>query len=122
MKQTPGRTYKLRSPGVSDHAGYYTIVGGSEPVAFFFNSKEMKAFDWILTTMTSHSRQLRRGTKVEDVIKDMKESIGISNIIPDGSGLEVNSLVHHLGMIMEQHVIEENIATPITTGIVAGGN
>ena len=110
MNQIPNRTYKLRSPGVSDHAGYYTVVGGSEPVAFFFNSKEMKAFDWIMALMTSHSKQIRRGTKVAELIKDMKSSFGISYFIPDGSGRKVNSVVHHLGLILEQHVAEALVA------------
>ncbi len=103
------KTYKLKSPGISDHAGYFTIVGGASPVAFFFNSKEMKSFQWIIALMTAYSRTLRAGGSVEKVLHDMTHTFdpGGGYIIPDGSGRRVNSVVHHLGLILEQHVKEE---------------
>ena len=61
--------------------------------------------------MTSISRQLESGTPVENIIKDMKETFdpGGSYIIPDGSGREAHSVVHHLGLILEQHANTEAI-------------
>ncbi len=104
----PSKTYKFKSPGVSDHAGYFTVVGGVVPVAFFFNSKEMQSFQWITALMTAYSRQLEAGVGVGDVIADMKDTFdaGRPYIIPDGSGRKVNSVVHHLGLLLEQHVKE----------------
>ena len=99
-------TSKFRSPGISDHAGYFTIVGDiGKPEAFFINSKEMESFQWIIALMTSYSRQLQSGTPVAEIINDMKETFdpGGAYIIPDGSGREVHSVVHHLGLILEQH-------------------
>jgi hypothetical protein len=100
------KTYKLRAPQISDYAIYFTIVGEGTPVAFFVNSKEMKSFQWVTALMTSYSRQLKQGTPIEEVIHDMHETFDPAGkyVIPDGSGREVNSLVHHLGLILEQHV------------------
>lgn len=98
---TPSKTYKLRAPEMTVHAIYFTIAGDM----FFINSKEMESFQWISALMTSYSRQLKAGTDVVNVIKDMKETFdpnGKYNV-PDGSGREVNSLVHHLGLILEEH-------------------
>ena len=102
----PNKTYKFRSPGISEHAAYFTIVGDDKPEAFFINSKEMQSFQWIIALMTSYSRQLQAGTPIEDIINDMKETFdpGGSYIIPDGSGREVHSVVHHMGLLLEQHV------------------
>jgi len=46
-------TYKLETPGISDHAIYFTIAGQNKPEAFFINSKEMPNFQWILALMTA---------------------------------------------------------------------
>ena len=116
-KQFPGKTYKLRAPGVSEHAAYFTIAG-DPPEMFFFNSKEMESFQWITGKMTDMSRLLEEGKLLEDnglrkpglslekVIDDMKETFqpGGDYIIPDGTGRKVNSVVHHLGLILEQHI------------------
>lgn len=100
-----GATYKLRSPGISDHAAYFTIAG-EPPERFFFNSKEMESFQWIVGKMTDMSRMIEAGIPIEAVISDMKETFdpGGDYIIPDGSGRKVNSVVHHLGLILEQHI------------------
>ena len=101
------KTYKLRAPGISDHAIYFTIAG----IWLFINSKEMESFQWISALMTSFSRQLESGIPVENIIKDMKETFdpGGSYMIPDGSGREAHSVVHHLGLILEQHANTEAI-------------
>ena len=100
------KTYKLRAPGITNHAIYFTIVGNDKPEAFLINSKEMISFQWITALMTSYSKQLRNGTSVNEIINDMKQTFDPrgSYIIPDGTNREVNSVVHHLGLILEQHV------------------
>jgi len=107
---SPSTTYKFKSPGVSDHSGYFTIVGCPEPLSFFLNSKEMRSFQWVTALMTSWSRQLSAGVPVEEIIRDMKNTFhpGGSYVIPDGTGRMVNSVVHHLGLILEKHIKENH--------------
>jgi len=103
------RTYKLKAPDdISKSAIYFTIVGDTTPKMFFINSKDMQSFQWIIALMTSYSRLLRMGSPVENIINDMKETFdpGGSYIIPDGSGVKVSSIVHHLGLVLEKHVLE----------------
>lgn len=97
-------TYKVVTP-LSEHAIYFTVVGNPNPIAFFINSKEMESFQWITALMTSYSKQIKAGIELNDIINDMKETFDPSGsyIIPDGSGRKVNSIVHHLGLIIEQH-------------------
>lgn len=103
---TPDRTYKLEAPGVSEHAIYFTIVGEPDPVAFFIDSKEVSSFQWVTALMTSYSRQLKAGIPIADIVKDMCSTFDPNGryVIPDGSGREVNSVVHHLGLALERHV------------------
>jgi len=105
LNRFDGKTYKLRAPGISEHAAYFTIAG-NPPELFFLNSKEMESFQWIVALMTSYTRQLRVGIDIKTIIEDMKRTFdpGGAYIIPDGSGRQVNSLVHHLGLILEQHI------------------
>lgn len=105
----PSRTYKFRVPGENEQTGYFTIVGEGTPEAFFLNSKEMRSFQWITALMTSYSRQLSCGACIEQIIKDMKETFDPNGhyIIPDGTGREANSIIHHLALILEQHMEEE---------------
>lgn len=100
----PNATYKIVTP-LSEHAIYFTIVGVPDPIAFFINSKEMESFQWITALMTSYSKQLKAGIELKHIIYDMKNTFDPSGsyIIPDGSGREVNSIVHHLGLTIEQH-------------------
>ena len=103
---TPSKTYKLRAPGVSDHAIYFIIVGKDSPSEFFINSKEMASFQWVTALMTSYSRLIDAGVDVREIIKDMKGTFDPngSYIIPDGSGREAHSIVHNLGLIFEAHI------------------
>lgn len=105
-KPVKSSTYKLRAPGVADHAIYFTIALEDDAKWLFVNSKDIKAFPYITSLMTSYSKQLKSGTPPESVIADMKESFCPhgSYFIPDGTNREVNSLVHHLGVILEEHI------------------
>lgn len=120
--ERPSRTYKLRAPGITDFAIYFTVVGESTPEAFFINSKELDSFQWITSLMTSYHRRVKqhidntsmigpintniiKRSRLQEIIKDMKETFDPngSYIIPDGTGREVHSVVHHLGLILEYH-------------------
>ena len=107
-KPSKSITYKLSTPGISEHSIYFTIVGGKEPEAFFVNSKEMNSFQWVTALMTSYSRQLECGVEIQDIISDMKDTFDPNGkyIIPDGSGREAHSVIHHLGIVLEHHVNE----------------
>ena len=99
-------TYKLR-PGVEDESPiYFTIVGGAKPESFFINTKKIESYQWITALMTSYSRQIDRGCAIENIINDMKEVFDVngSYFIPGGD--KVNSIVHHLGLILEKHIEE----------------
>ena len=97
-------TYKLR-PGVDDESPiYFTIVGGAEPESFFINTKRMESYQWIITTMTGFSRQIQLGATIESIIKDMKEAFDVNGSYFIPGGQKVNSIVHHLGLILERHV------------------
>lgn len=106
VKITNSRTYKIKVQEVSDHALYFTIVGLENPHAFFVNSKDMKSFYWLPSLMTSYAKQLKAGESIEKIISDMKDTFDLKGfyLIPDGSGRKVNSIIHHLGLILETHV------------------
>lgn len=107
IKERSSITYKLKAPQITDHAVYFTIVGiGEDAEAFFINSKEMESFQWIIALMTSYSRQIKAGVSVDSIIKDMLHTFdpGGAYFLEDGSGRKVNSLVHHLGLILQQHI------------------
>lgn len=100
-------TYKLKPPdNVSEHSIYFIIVGKDKPFAFFFNSKAMESFQWITGKMTDLSRLIEAGVPITMIIEDMKETFqpGGSYIIPDGTGRYVNSVVHHMGLVLEEHL------------------
>jgi len=104
---TPSSTYKLRiDPNKYDSAIYFTIVGGITPKWLFVNSKEMKAYQWITALMAAYSKLLSLNVPIIEIITDMKETFdpGGKYTIPGGGGLEVNSIVHHLGLILEKHI------------------
>jgi len=59
---------------------------------------------WVTALMTAYSRQLKAGVPIGDVIADMKETFDPKGpyIIPDGSNRKVNSIIHHLGVLLEE--------------------
>ena len=106
--RTPSRTYKLRIPGEDEQVVYFTILGDHTPEAFFINSKSMGNFQWITALMTAYSRQLKSTGDINGIISDMKNTFDPQGkyIIPDGTGREANSIVHHLGLVLEKHMDE----------------
>jgi len=103
------KTYKLKIPGKNEQTVYFTVVGGKNPKAFFINSKKIDNFQWITALMTAYSRQVSAGISIDEVISDMKDTFDPNGkyIIEDGSGREAHSVVHHLALILEQHLEEE---------------
>ena len=101
-------TFKVVVPNhITSNKIYFTIVGDQQnPHAFFINCKDIKTFEWLTVLMTSFSRQIGAGIPIANIIADMKEAFDPNGkyIIPDGTGREVNSLVHHLGLILESYV------------------
>lgn len=109
-KSLKSKTYKIKLPdNISKHAVYFTIVG-QPPTAFFINCKSMESFQWITALMTGISRQVQAGINVKTIISDMQETFdpGGSYFLEDGTGRKVNSLVHHLGLIIEHHINNPN--------------
>jgi len=106
MSPIPSATYKLKVPGESEQTIYFTILGETIPTAFFVNSKEMNSFQWVTSLMTSYSRQVSLGANIKDIISDMSETFDPNGkyVIPDGTGRVANSIVHHLGMVLDKHV------------------
>lgn len=105
MERVQSRTYKLFIPGENEQRVYFTIAD-DPPRAFFVNSKEMSSFQWVTALMTSYSRQLEAGIPIDNIVHDMKEAFDPNGryIIPDGSGREVNGIIHHLGLVLEEHL------------------
>jgi len=99
-------TYKFKVP-FSEHSIYFTIVGNN---SFFVNCKEMNSFEYITALMTSYSKQINSGIPVSEVTADMKEAFDPKGpyIVP-GTNTKVNSIIHHLGIILEKHYNIGNI-------------
>ena len=93
-------TYKFSVP-FSEHSIYFTIVGNN---TFFVNCKEMKSFEYVTALMTSYSKLIDRGAPIEEITEAMKEAFDPKGpyIIP-GTNIKVNSIIHHLGTILEKH-------------------
>lgn len=93
-------TYKLSTP-LSEHNIYFTVVGNN---TFFVNCKKMENFEYVTALMTSYSKLIDRGALIEEITKAMKESFDPRGpyIIP-GTNTKVNSIIHHLGTVLERH-------------------
>lgn len=108
MERYQNITYTIKMPeDISKHTIYFTIVGNNK--MFFINCKSMDSFQWITNLMTSWSRSIENGVELEDIITDAKETFDPngSYIIP-GTNIHVNSILHHIGLILELHIGVEN--------------
>ncbi len=106
-------TYKIKPPeNISRHAIYFTVVGVPVPEHFFIDCKEMASFQWIVSLTTAWSRQIEAGVAIDKIINDMKETFdpGGAYIIP-GTKHEVPSIVHHMGLLLEEHCNESTSNT-----------
>jgi len=104
-----GTTYKIRPP-IIDEAVYITINdadvdGVTRPVEVFINSKDMKNFPWISCVTRLLSAQLRQNGKFPNfIINELLETYDPSGgyFVP-GSGIKVNSIVGHIGLVIKKH-------------------
>jgi len=99
----PSRTYKLRTP-YQESAIYFTVVG--TPIdAMFINCKEMESFQWISALMASYSLLVKNGVAPEKIAGYMCEVFDPNGqYVIEGTTTKVNGVVHHLGLILRQHV------------------
>lgn len=112
---TKSRTYKLKASNL-DASIYFTIVYGDSSIdAMFVNSKEMSSFQWVTALMTAYTKLMKAGCPVEQIIKDMEETFDPNGSYlvfgkkdDDGNQVTANSIIHHLGMILKEHVNENN--------------
>ena len=68
----------------------------------------MKSFQWIVSLTSSWSKSRSLGYKVTSLIEDMKDVFDSNGYIIPKSSIKVNSLVHHLGLILEKHIGVDN--------------
>lgn len=112
MSETrPSKTFKgYGDPQVSSAAFYFTVVfnDAGEVEALFFNSKEMESFQWITALMVSYGRRLKDAPceqydeTLAEVIQDMCDAFNPHGKYHAGPLGEVNSVVHHLGLLLKK--------------------
>ena len=107
-----GKTYKIKPP-IIEEAVYITINdaevdGQLRPIEVFINSKHMESFQWISCTTRLLSASFRQDGPFPDfIIGELLETFDPKGayFIP-GTGKKVNSIVAHIGMILEEHCKE----------------
>jgi len=102
----PSTTYKIKPPNI-DTAIYITISDhDGKPVELFINSKHMQSFPWISYLTRTVSTRLQGGENVRKIIAEMAETYDTEGgyIIPKSKGKSANSIVDHIGKVLEMHV------------------
>lgn len=108
-----GFTYKLKPPIFKD-ALYVTINntqlpdGSYRPIEIFANSKNMDSFPWMVGLTRLASALMRQPMPflfIIDELKDVFDPHG-SYYIPNSQGKKANSIVAHIGIILEEHCID----------------
>lgn len=110
-----GSTYKIKEP-TSEHALYLTINDivlnqGTDnevrrPFEIFVNSKNMDHFMWITALTRMVSAVFRKGGDVTFIVEEFKQVFDTTGgyFIPNTGGKRANSLIHHIGMKLEEHM------------------
>jgi hypothetical protein len=106
--ELPGTTYKVKPAG-SENALYVTINdcvledGRTVPFEIFVNSKSMEHFQWVVALTRVISAVFRKGGDVNFLIEELT-----SVFDPKGGyflkGRWHNSIVAHIGSVIEQHL------------------
>ena len=100
------RTYKVKVPGINE--SMYVTISNCEgrPTELFVNSKHMESYPWISYLTRSASKRLQNGEPIERIIQEMKETCDTNGgyIIPKSKGQRANSVVAHIGHLLEWHV------------------
>lgn len=120
MKDRPyelsSKTYKIKPPVIKD-AIYITlvdaIVGGVEkPVEIFINCKNMQSFQWVSIMTRLLAFEFSQPEKFDvlkermrKVIQELKDTYdtGGGYFIPNSGGKKANSIVAHIGTVLEDH-------------------
>jgi hypothetical protein len=106
----PGSTYKIKPPS-SDNALYITInnmvtaEGKVRPIEIFLNSKSMESFQWITALTRVISALFRQPGDFLFIIDELKQVFDPKGgyYVPGGRGAYANSVVAHIGMVIEEH-------------------
>ena len=111
-----GKTYKIKPP-IIDDAIYITIndaevAGQVRPVEIFINSKNMDSFQWISLITRLASALMRTSDKFPYfIIDEMLETFDPHGdyVVPKTKGRRANSIIAHIGMVLEDHCKELGI-------------
>lgn len=111
-EQLSSRTYKIHPP-ISEHAFYITISDGEideqiRPVEIFINTKDLQNQSWVSAFTRLLSAQFQQpGPFSKWIIAELLDTYdaGGGYFIPGGGG-RVNSIVAHVGKVIEQHCKE----------------
>jgi len=111
-EEVEGKTYKIKPP-VYDEALYVTINhmtlpdGSKRPIEIFVNSKNMQSFQWITALTRVLSALFRQPGDFSFIIDELKQVFDPHGgyFIPGGGG-RVDSVVAHIGKVIEKHCIE----------------
>lgn len=106
-----GSTYKIISP-MSEHALYVTINdvvnedGSRRPFELFINSKNMEHFQWVAALTRLISAVFRMSANSQFLVEELSEVFDPKGwyFIPGSGGKQAHSLVHHIGIVLEQHM------------------
>jgi hypothetical protein len=98
-------TYKARVPEY-DAAMYITISEMNGKIReIFINSKHITSFPLLSYLTRTVSRRLQQGEDIQLLIDEMMEIYDTSGgyIIPGSKGFRANSVVAHIGHIVQRH-------------------
>lgn len=119
MSRVESRTYKIRAQDISE-AIYVTVLVANGTIAgLFINSKNMASFPWISYTTTTIAERLKRGEDPKVIIKELKDTYDTSGgyPIPKSRGKRANSVLSHIGYVLEQCLKEiQNESSTSTSG------
>jgi len=105
-----GKTYKIK-PASTESAFYITINdvvnddGSKRPMEMFIVSKDVESFQWISALTRLTSAIFRHTPDVSFVAKELQEVFDPRGgyYIPGSQGKYANSIVAHIGVVLEMH-------------------
>lgn len=115
-----GHTYKV-SP-VGSAALYITINDivlnpgtpheSRRPFEIFINSKDMSSFQWIVALTRMISAVFRKGGDITFISEELRSVFDPSGGYFIGGGARVNSVVGHIGLVIDEHLRKLGILEP----------
>lgn len=105
-----GCSYKLTIPTI-DEKVYVTINniempdGRMRPIEIFINSKNMESFQWVTALTRILSAVFRKPGNFLFIIKELQQVFdpGGGYFIPGSEGTRADSIVAHIGLVIEEH-------------------